>query len=191
MSLKENVQYIKEEISSEEKFFESFFKLEKFYKKYKYLIILVVVGTLAYFVSSNVISYINEQNAIEANTAYNKLLKSSNDTQSIKILKEKNSKLLELANYINSKDNTKDINIIYLKQIALYNKAIKNNDIKSLDKLIINPEFVLRDYAIFNKALIQAENKQYKKAKTTLNSIQKESAVTTLSNMLKHFLLTK
>ena len=191
MSLKENVQYIKEEISSEEKFFESFFKLEKFYKKYKYLIILIVVGTLAYFISSNTISYINEQNTIEANAAYNKLLKNANDAESIKILKEKNTKLLELANYINSKDNTKDINIIYLKQIALYNKAIKNNDIKSLDKLIINPEFVLRDYAIFNKALIQAENKQYQKAKTTLNSIPKESAVTMLSNMLKHFLLTK
>jgi len=98
MSLKENVEYIKDEISSEEKFFESFFKLEKFYKKYKYLIILVVVGTLGYFITSSVMGYINEQNTIKANNAYNKLLLNPTDTNSIAILKEKNTKLLEIAN---------------------------------------------------------------------------------------------
>jgi len=73
----------------------------------------------------------------------------------------------------------------------MYNKAVKNDDVKALNKLIINPQFVLRDYAIFAKALIQVENKQYLKAKNTLKAISKNSSVETLSNMLKHFLLTK
>ena len=75
MSLKENVDYIKEEISNEEKFFESFFKVEKFYKKYKFIIIALVVLVLGYFITTNILSYVKEQNAIAANKAYNTLLK--------------------------------------------------------------------------------------------------------------------
>jgi hypothetical protein len=191
MSLKENVAYIKDEISNEEKFFESFFKLEKFYKKYKYIIIIVFVGTFGYFIISNIMKYVNEQNTIKANNAYNKVLKNPNDTNSLAILKETNAKLLEIANFINTKDKTKAIDVIYLKQIAMYNKAIKNNDIKMLNKLIINQQFVLRDYAIFTKALIQVEQKNYKKAKNTLKSISNDSGIEALSDMLKHFLLTK
>ena len=42
MSLKENVSYIKDEISTEEQFFENFFKIEKFYKKYKKIILVII-----------------------------------------------------------------------------------------------------------------------------------------------------
>ena len=42
MALKEEIEYIKQEISTEEKFFESFFKLEKFYKKHKIKIISII-----------------------------------------------------------------------------------------------------------------------------------------------------
>ncbi len=35
MSLKENMDFVKEELNSEEKFLEGFVKLERFFKKYK------------------------------------------------------------------------------------------------------------------------------------------------------------
>ena len=38
MSIKENVDYVKEELNSQEKFLESFVKGERFYKKYRTLI---------------------------------------------------------------------------------------------------------------------------------------------------------
>lgn len=194
MSLKENVEYIKQEISTEEQFFESFFKVEKIYKKYKLLIIGTVIAVLAYFIGTAINDYVKEQNAIAANKAYNILIKNPNDKsaeQQKEILKEKNEKLLQIVLYKNSKDFTLKNDVIYLKQIALFNTAIKNNDIKTLNTLILDTNFVLRDYAIFNKALIQSNNGEFKKAKATLNNIENDSQVTTLSNLLKHYLLTK
>jgi tetratricopeptide (TPR) repeat protein len=191
MSLKENVDYIKQEISNEEKFFESFFKVEKFWKKYKLIIIITIVGVLGYFISNGVMNYIEEQNDIKANIAYNKLLKNPQDTKSIDILKQTNKTLLDIAMYKNSKDNTTNTDVEYLKQIALFNKAIKNNDIKALDKLIVDQDFVLREYALFNKALILSNNKSYQKAKETLKLIPQSSNVKQISNLLEHYLLTK
>jgi len=191
MSLKQNMNYIKEEISSEEKFFESFFKLEKFYRKYKLIIILSVVGVLTYFIATSTLSYLKEQKNIKANTAYNKVLLNPSDTKSMDELKQSNAQLFEIAKYKNEKDNTAKNDIIYLKQIALYNQAIKDNNIKALDELIIDTNFVLRDYAIFNKALILSSNKEYTKAKASLELISDASGVKQLSDMLKHFLLTK
>ena len=191
MSLKENVDFIKQEISSEEKFFENFFKLEKFWKKYKLIIIISLVAIFGYFIGNSVLKYINEQNAINANIAYNKLLSNPNDKQSIDILKEKNKVLLDLALYKIAKDNTLKNDILYLKQISLFNLAIKNNDIKALNNLILDSNFVLRDYAIFNKALILSSQKSYTKAKSALELIPEDSNIKSLSNMLKHYLLTK
>jgi len=194
MSLKENVDYIKQEISTEEQFFESFFKVEKIYKKYKLLIIGTVIAILGYFIGSAINDYVKEQNAIAANEAYNILIKNPNDKSALhqqNILKEKNKKLLQIALYKNSKDFTLKNDVIYLNQIALFNTAIKNNNIKALNTLILDSKFVLRDYAIFNKALIQSNNGEFKKAKATLNNIKDNSQVTTLSNLLKHYLLTK
>ena len=191
MSLKENVDYIKEEISNEEKFFESFFKVEKFYKKYKFIIIALVVLVLGYFITTNILSYVKEQNAIAANKAYNTLLQDPKNKEAMDILKEKNKTLFNIAMYKINKDNTADVDVIYLDNIAKFNKAVANNDIEQLNKLILDPTFVLKDYALFNKALILSNNKEYKKAKETLKNIDKNSQVNTLADLLRHYLLTK
>ena len=191
MSLKENVDYIKEEISNEEKFFESFFKVEKFYKKYKFIIIALVVLVLGYFITTNILSYVKEQNAIAANKAYNTLLQDPKNKEAMDILKEKNKTLFNIAMYKINKDNTADVDVIYLDNIAKFNKAVANNDIEQLNKLILDPTFVLKDYALFNKALILTNNKEYKKAKQTLKDISKDSQVNTLADLLRHYLLTK
>ena len=190
MSLKENVDFIKEEISNEEKFFESFFKVEKFYKKYKIIIIVVIIAVLGYFIGSNIMSYLKEQNAIAANKAYLTLIKNPTDKNAIEVLETKNKKLLQIALYKNNANTNVD-DVIFLNKLAQFNKAVKENDIKALNKLILDPKFVLTDYALFNKALILSNNKEYAKAKVTLESISKDSQVNTLSGLLKHYLLNK
>jgi tetratricopeptide (TPR) repeat protein len=190
MSLKENVNYIKDEISNEEKFFESFFKVEKFYKKYKLLLIIIIFSILAYFIATNISAYIKNQNAIAANNAYNSLIKNPKDQNAINTLKEKNKQLLEIALYKNDKTTNVD-DVIFLNKIAKFNKAINENDINTLNTLILDPSFVLKDYAIFNKALILTNKGEYKKAKDALKNISNNSQVNTLSDLLKHYLLTK
>jgi len=191
MSLKENVSAIKEEISTQEQFFESFFKLEKFYKKYKLLIFGITGLILAYFISSAVLDYKQEQNTISSNNAYNAVLLDQKDSINLAILKDSNKKLLDIAMYQTSNDKTKAIDVEFLKDIVVYNKAIQANNIKALNNLIINPNFILKDFALFNKALILSNKKDYISAKETLRMIPKESAVYSLASMLEHFLLTK
>jgi len=191
MSLKQNVNFIKEEISTEEQFFESFFKLEKYYKKYKVFIYTFVVVVLGYFIGTNILNYIQEQNIIKANNTYSKVLANPNNKAALNNLKEQNKILYQIALYQISQDKTKPVNVDYLKDITAFNKAIESNDINSLNSLILKENFVLRDYALFNKALILTSQNKYKKAKKTLESIQVNSSVEPLAKMLKHYLLTK
>ena len=191
MGLKENVSQIKDELTVEEQFFANFFKIEKFYKKYKYIIFGTIFVVVAFFITNGIINYLSEQNKIEANNAYSKFLANPKDTNSLNILKEKNAQLFAIAQFQVSKNKTQDIDVVYLKEIAQYNKAVEQNDIETLNKLIVNPNFLLKDFAKFNKALILTQKKEFKKAKATLDTISYNSPVASLANMLNHYLLTK
>jgi hypothetical protein len=61
MSLKDDVSRIKEELSTEEQFFTSFFKVEKFYNKYKIAIFATIIIVVAAIIGTNVMSYLDEK----------------------------------------------------------------------------------------------------------------------------------
>jgi len=193
MSLKENVEFIKDEISTEEKFFEGFFKLEKVWKKYKVVIVSSSIVVIALFAGTAINNYLNIQKNIKDNIAYDRLLEIPNDKNAISVLKESNPKLLAIANYINNVNNNKNIvaNIEFLEQISKFNKAIQLKNLKNIDKISLDSSFLLKEYALFQKALSQTIDKKYKKAKRTLDLIPTNSAVSQLSNQLRHHLLTK
>ncbi|MEA3384368.1 MAG: hypothetical protein U9Q20_06840 [Campylobacterota bacterium] len=188
MSLKENVDYIKEEISTQESFIENFFKLEKFYKKYKIAIISTVAIVLVSFGGIQISSYLEEQNKIAANEAFNICLEEPNNKTALETLKSKDENLYDIVMYINNK---KENNLEYFKELSSYSKAIENNDIAKIEKAIQSQKFLLKDFAIFNKALILAQNSKYKEAKETLALIPITSDVASLVKMLNHYMLTK
>ncbi len=193
MSIKDNVDFVKEELNSEEKFLEGFVKLERFYKKYKLIIIAAVVvivgGTIGYYVSN----YFQQQTKLEANIAFNKVLENPNDKVALDLLKEKNEQLFQVAKFIQaSKDGTTaDIQVKFLKELTTYQKALSDKNIEELNKLSMNNDFLLKEFAIFNKALIQTNEGKYEDAKATLQLIPADSKVNDLVNVLKHYLVTK
>ena len=193
MSIKENVDYVKEELSSQEKFLESFVKGERFFKKYKTLIIafivIAVIGTIGIIIKSN----IDESNKLEANLAFNKVLKNSNDKEALDVLKAKNEKLYEIALFIQAKKDNKsvEINVPYLKELAKYEDALINKNIEELNTLSMQNDFLLKEFAIFNKALILSNEGKYEEAKTTLKLVPETSKAFELANLLNHYLLTK
>ncbi len=191
MSLKENVSYIKEEISTEEQFFESFFKIEKFYKKYKKVLLSVAVIAVVGLIGVTVTNYIGEKNQIEANDAYMKVLENNSDQTSLEQLKNANEELYNIALFQINKDQSAQTNAQYLSDIASYNNAVAKGDLVALDGMIMKQDFLLKEFAILSKALILIEKKDYKKAKVTIEKIDQKSRVLPLSNMVKHFLLTK
>lgn len=174
------------------KFLESFVKTERFLKKYKIvilaLVIILVVGTIGYFVKNS----IDKANLYDANVALNSYLESG-DKEALDILKEKNKNLYEVALYLEAKKELKsaDISLKYLKDILDYQVAVLNSSETDLDLLSKKGDFLLKDYAIFNRALILVNNEKYSEAKELLNQISPESRAAELSNLLKHYLVTK
>lgn len=191
MGLKENISSIKEEISTQEHFFESFFKIEKFYKKYKLILIGFGLTAIVGIATIIIMNFINEQNLKESNNAYNKVLTNSKDKANLEELKKINEKLYNIALFQISSDKTSAPGVEYLEDIAEYNDAVKKRDISKLDSLILKQDFLLKDFAIISKTLILIEKKEYNQAKITIAKIGPKSRVLPLSDMLQHFLMTK
>ena len=191
MSLKENVSYIKDEISTEEQFFENFFKIEKFYKKYKKIILAVVVAGVLGLIGMALFDFLSQKNAVVANEAYTKVLLNNNEKGALDELKSANEELYNIALFQISQEKTTASNVAYLEDIASYNTAVAKGDIAALDGMIMQQDFLLKDFAVLSKTLILIEKKEYKKAKDTIARIDEKSRVLPLSNMIKHFLLTK
>lgn len=189
MSLKEDVNYIKKEISAEESYMESVFKIEKTWKKYKTSIIgvtaVVIISVIGFYVSE----YFTKQNKIQANIAFSTLLKNPTDKEAIAVLQAKNPKLYEILQY--KQNDTKIIDAEFFKELALYTKAINEQNLDNLNTVTQKQGFILKDFALFNKALIQAKESKFTDAKETLKLIGTKSEVSPMSKMLEHFLLTK
>ena len=192
MSIKDDVNYIKNELSSEEKFLESFVKTERFFKKYKKLIfgliILAIVGSVVFLVKTK----LDEKNLYEANIALSNFLENGNQN-SLDELKEKNRDLYEIALYLDAKNEFKnaDINLKYWKELLDFQVALLNSNQSELDLVSKKADFLLKDYAIFNQALILVNNQKYAEAREILGKISQDSRAFELATLLKHYLVTK
>ncbi len=193
MSLKENVNYVKDELNTEEKFLESFVKVERFYKKYKLIIIVAFLIIIGGSIALYTMKTIQDSNKLEANIAFNKVLENPNDKNAMNILKEKSNQLHQVAQYIQANKEGKifDTQVKYLKELVTYQKALEQKDITKLNSVSMQNDFLLKEFAIFNKALILTNEGKYEDAKAALTLIPSDSKVNDLVNTLKHFLLTK
>ena len=192
MSIKENVDYIKSELSSEEKLLEGFVKSERFFKKYKNLlialIVAIVIGSIIYFVKKS----FDESNKYESNILLNNYLEKG-DEKVLQSLKDKNNSLYQIALYLKARQDGKsaEISLPILKELSEFELAKNKNDIEALDKLSMKGDFLLKDYALFNKALILTNEGKYQEAKDTIAKISNDSRTIELVNLLNHYLLTK
>jgi hypothetical protein len=199
MSTSENIEFVKKELSNEEKFLETSMKLESFWKKYKILVFIVViisiVATAIYFAND----YLKTKDLIASNEAYSKLLENPEDSNSLEVLKTKNPKLYDVYIFQEAIKNhdieklktisSKNINI--LSDLSAIENSMISKDIKSINNYTYKDKAILKDYAIVQEVFLLIENKEYEKAKTRLEAISLESQLSMFANHLRHFLLTK
>jgi len=117
LSLKENINSIKEEIGAEEQFLESVIKGERFYKKYKKQILVSAVFIVLFSIGYVGYDFIKQRNLKASNEAYEKLLKTPSDRDALSILKDKNPKLYN---------------------VFLFQEAVKKNSTQELESLAKN-----------------------------------------------------
>ena len=189
MSLKDDINSVKKELGAEESFLESFLKVEKFYKKNKTAIIGVIVAGVIGIIGFYTYSYLQLQEKIKINEAFNKVLENPNDEKALNDLKTKDKQLYEIALF--SKNGTSQSDNEFLVQLSNYTKAIKANNTIELNTVTQNQNFLLKDFATLNKAIIEAKSGEYTKAKESLKVISKDSQIVALAQILEHFLITK
>lgn len=192
MSIKDDVNYLKNELNNEEKLLENFVKLERFFKKYKkiiyVLILLAIITPIAIFTKNK----IDQSNLYKANIALNNYLEQG-DESSLEYLKNKNQSLYEVALFLTAKKELSEINLSskYLKELLEYQIAAKEMNFDKLDALRKNDDFLIKDYAILHEAIILVNQEEYEKAKAILEEINQDSKVYELAILLKHNLVTK
>ena len=186
VSIQDDVNYVKKELSGDEKVLESAFKLESLYKKYKFQLWGVIVVLILFFGGQAAISALHEAKLVKANEAFLTLQSNSDDTNALKVLQENNPALLELYNYA---------------------QAVKKEDIKALESLTSSSNSVIADasgytagvlkkkpvdsklykeMALFEEAYLSILAGDVKTAQNKLELIDERSSLSVIKEFLKH-----
>ena len=195
MSLKENMQALKVELNSEEKFFESAVITERFIKKYKKPMIASVVVLLLVIAGSVVYQMVNDSKIERANQALNTLLMNPSDQNALKELSSQGGSLYELYSLSRA---LRDSDVKALKtlegahsteiaDIASYEHAVLSHDDRALDAYTKKQGSIYQDLAIVELAVLAIQKGDVVSARSSLSSIKEDSAVYPLAQMLNHY----
>lgn len=195
MSLKENISMIKEELNSEEKFFEKAVITEKFVKKYKKLIIGSVVA-IVIVVIANIVNESNKQTTIvEANKALTKLSVDASDMNTKAILKQLSPALFDAWSYsqaiasndIESLKSLSDSDTEFISDLASYEVASQTNDSDKLTDYSMKQNAMFKDLALVQNAILLIDKNEIKKAHVELRKISQSSSLNSIVQALLHF----
>lgn len=183
---------VKEELNSEEKFFEKAVITEKFIKKYKKLMIASVV-LIALIVGANMAYEANENSKIRAaNTALSKLQKDPSDTTALNELKSLSPSLYDVWIYsqaIANKD-MKSLKELVNSKTSIVGDLAKyetSKDIKSLDDYSSKQDAIFKDLALVESAVILMNENKVDEARNMLLKVSKESSLNKVVAALMHY----
>ncbi len=196
MSVKNNLDFIKSEFSSDEKIIENAFKLEILYKRYKHIIwgALGVVAILAVFMGAK--SLIVESNAKKSSEILSNLLESPDDDNLRASLQKSNENLYNLFLLKESLDkgNTADLQGLgsakneFVQYLANYHLGSFERDSALLEK---SDKYALGDLAKIESAYMMIQNGKIADAKNILNTISSDSQLAEIARILAHTTITK
>jgi hypothetical protein len=195
LSIKNDINMVKEELNSEEKFFEKAVMTEKFVKKYKNVMIASVVA-LVVLVGANIAYDINKQSQITAaNEALAALSKDAKNNEALLTLKSISPDLYDVWVYSNAvatkdlvmmKELTKS-SALMVGDLATYELAQESKDIASLDSYASKQNAVYKDLALVQSAIILMNDSQLEKAHEKLSKIPADSSLSKIAQALLHY----
>jgi len=195
LSLKNDIEMVKEELSSEEKFFEKAVITEKFVKKYKNVMIGSVVAVVLFVVSS--ITYSSMQDARIADTNSVLLeLKAGQDSQAtLARLESLSPELYDAWRYsqaitnknIAELEKLQSSKAAFIGDFSSYEVAQSTADIKKLDAYAEKQNAVYADLATVQTAVILMNNKEIDKAHAKLKMINVDSPLAQIATALMHY----
>ena len=191
MSLKEDIQAVKEELSTEEKFLESVIKTESFFKKNKKLIYSISAILLIAILGYTGYDYKKEMDLKKSNEDYMQLITKGENKALEEDLKAKNPKLYSLYLFQKAMKSNDIKNIEALNNNDAILKSLKEYQLSSLKKSGLmqyaGSHEILKEFAYLQAAYLELEKKNFQKANDILSFITPTSPFYQLANDLKHY----
>ncbi len=195
MSLKENMDALKEELNSEEKFLESAIKTERFVKRYQKPLMAGVVSLL--LVAGGAIAYqaYTDAKIESSNIAFNALLLNPEDSAAEQTLKNDNPKLYDVwrlsrgiaSNDAAILDSLKDSKAFGVSDIAAYESAVIKEDTASLESYAKKQGALYKDLALLELAVHAIEKGDVAQAHQKIALIPEDSPIYQVGQALSHY----
>ncbi len=195
MSIKNDIDMVKEELNSEEKFFEKAVITEKFVTKYKKPMIGAVVA-IVLVVGANIAYNIKEESRVTtANELLLKLQTDPSDKKSLVELKSVSPKLHDawiLSNSISNADKNglksiENSKAELVKDVSSYEFAQLSNDLKLLENYASKEGSIYKDLALVQSAVILMKNGNIEEAHNKLSYVSSSSPLSKIAIALSHY----
>ena len=195
LSLKENMDALKEELSSEEKFFESAIRTERFIKRYQKPLIAGVAALLLFAGGAIAYQAYTDAKIESSNEAFNTLLANPSDAEAEQTLKKDNPKLYDLwklsrgiaQNDVKVLEALKGSEAFGVSDIATYEVAVIQNDIKTLENYTKQQGALYKDLALLEVAVKLIEEGKVEPARQKIALIPQDSPLFQVGQALSHY----
>jgi hypothetical protein len=183
---------VKEELNSEEKFFEKAVMTERFIKKYKKLMIASVI-TVVVIVGANIAYTANKESKIEAaNIAFFNLQADPKNSAALNELKELSPNLHDVWIYSQAIANKEFQTIKSLKnsKTLIVSDLVKYElaqDPASLENYASKQDAIYKDLALVQAAVMLIKENKINEAKNKLLKVSKESSLKNIVAALMHY----
>ncbi len=195
MSIKEQVEFAKEELTQDEKLLAGLIKAERFYKKNKIAIIALAAILFAGGVGYMAMEYINDRKLEAANAALLKLDKNPADPSAMKILEENDPKLAALFK-LKRASETGDLKILeslaksgdpVVSDLASYHLGVWQADAEKIKNYRMKSGALLKEFALFDEAYLLMKEGREREARERLGLIAGNSPLRAVADMLAHY----
>jgi hypothetical protein len=187
VSLKDELQHVKEELSGDEKILESAFKLERVYKKYKYLIWGVAFLLIAGFFGTTGWNAYQQSKLNTANDAFLTLQKNPKDSDALGKLQSNNPKLYELFKLKQAMASKSADKLKALESSAdPIVSAIAKYHAGALEGKVVDTDYY-HDLTVIEEAYLDLKAGKKSEAKNKLSLISEGSPVSKIAQLLEHY----
>ena len=187
MGIGDNVNYVKKELSGDEKVLESALRVETLYKKHKRKVWIVLALIVVSFLGKTLFDTIHEMKMESANEALLTLQKDPKNKEAYEVLHSKNPALFELYNYqisLKSSDSKK------LEELAGSKNALIS-DISRYSSQVLasksSDSLYYKEMSLIEDAYLALKSGKPNVAKEKLELIDARSPLASIAELLKHY----
>jgi hypothetical protein len=195
LSLKENLNMVRDELNTEEKFFEKAVMTERFVKKYKKLLI-GTVAVIVVVVAASITYGISEQNRIESANATLAQLQTNPKNEAALASLESLSPALHDAwvysqalanNNIAALEKLKNSKALIVNDVSTYEAAQSKDDLASLQSYEEQQNAIYKDLAYVMSAVLLMQDGKIDEAHNKLSMIGVNSPLAKIATTLMHY----